>query len=69
MKEALAELTPEHREVVELTFFHGLSHPEIAEALEVPTGTVKTRMFHAKKRLGPLLAELAAAEPAPEEAT
>lgn len=59
---ALEELSPDHRTVVELTFFHGLSYPEIAEAIGCPTGTVKTRMFHAKKRLGPLLAELAAVE-------
>ena len=59
---ALDELSPDHRAVVELTFFQGLSYPEIAEAIGCPTGTVKTRMFHAKKRLGPLLAELAAVE-------
>lgn len=62
VRSALDELSADHRTVVELTFFHGLSYPEIAEAIGCPTGTVKTRMFHAKKRLGPLLAELAAVE-------
>jgi RNA polymerase sigma-70 factor (ECF subfamily) len=62
VRAALDVLSPDHRTVVELTFFHGLSYPEIAEAIGCPTGTVKTRMFHAKKRLGPLLAELAAVE-------
>jgi len=62
VQSVLGALSPDHRTVVELTFFHGLSYPEIAEAIGCPTGTVKTRMFHAKKRLGPLLAELAAVE-------
>lgn len=65
VKEALAALSAEHREVVELTFFHGLSYPEIAEAVGIPTGTVKTRMFHAKKKLGPLLEALAPQEDGP----
>jgi RNA polymerase sigma-70 factor (ECF subfamily) len=62
VRTALDGLSHEHRAVVELTFFQGLSYPEIAEVVGCPTGTVKTRMFHAKKRLGPLLAELAASE-------
>ena len=65
VKEALGALSAEHREVVELTFFHGLSYPEIAEAVGIPTGTVKTRMFHAKKKLGPLLEALAPQEDRP----
>ncbi len=52
---ALGELSPEQRAVVELTFVHGLSYPEIAEILECPVNTVKTRMFHARRRLRELL--------------
>lgn len=52
---ALGELNPEQRAVVELTFVHGLSYPEIAEILECPVNTVKTRMFHARRRLRELL--------------
>ena len=44
-------LTPEHRQVVELTFMHGFSYQEIAEIAGCPVGTVKTRMFYAKQRL------------------
>ena len=55
LKVALATLSPEHREVVELTFYQGCSYPEIAEITGVPVGTVKTRMFHAKKYLQPHL--------------
>jgi len=39
------------REVVFLTFYEGLSYPEIAELLGVPAGTVKSRMFHARKKV------------------
>ncbi|NKB98998.1 MAG: sigma-70 family RNA polymerase sigma factor [Pseudomonadales bacterium] len=51
LKTAIAKLSPEHRDVVELTFFHGCSYPEIAEIVQCPTNTVKTRMHHAKKQL------------------
>jgi RNA polymerase sigma-70 factor (ECF subfamily) len=61
LRGALAKLSPEHREVVELTFFSELSYKEIAEITSCPENTVKTRMFHAKKRLEPILAALVAA--------
>lgn len=48
---AMARLSPEHRAVVELTYFHGLGYPEIATVLGCPVGTVKTRMMHARQRL------------------
>jgi RNA polymerase sigma-70 factor (ECF subfamily) len=41
---ALAELPPARKEVVELGFYHGLTHPEIAEKLGLPLGTVKSHM-------------------------
>jgi RNA polymerase sigma-70 factor, ECF subfamily len=55
MKQALQELSPEHREVIELTFYQELSYQEIAEIMGCPVGTVKTRMFYAKKRLQEVL--------------
>lgn len=51
VRRALASLPDRHRQVVHLAFFEGLPYPEIAHILEIPTGTVKTRMFHAKKTL------------------
>ena len=51
MNEALGELSPEHRTVLELTFYNGLSYQEIAEIMECPVNTVKTRMFYAKEKL------------------
>jgi RNA polymerase sigma-70 factor (ECF subfamily) len=51
VRSALAALSPQHREVMELTFYDGFSYPEIAEILKCPVNTVKTRMFHARKQL------------------
>lgn len=51
LRDALAKLSTDHREVVELTFFHGYSYQEVAEVMGCPENTVKTRMFHAKKQL------------------
>ena len=48
---ALASLSPDQRAAVELTYFHGFSYPEIAAIVDCPTDTVKTRMFHARRRL------------------
>jgi len=48
---ALGTLQPPQREVVELAFFGGLSHTEIAARLKQPLGTVKTRMRAALRRM------------------
>ncbi|HVK07087.1 MAG TPA: sigma-70 family RNA polymerase sigma factor [Armatimonadaceae bacterium] len=48
---ALSELTPEHREVVVLHELHGLTYVECAALLEIPVGTVKSRLSNAFKRL------------------
>lgn len=48
---ALTRLSPEHRMVLELAYFLGLSCEEIAEVAECPLGTVKTRMFYGRERL------------------
>ena len=50
-------LSPEHRAVVALTFFEGYSYREIAEIVGCPVDTVKTRMFHARRRLKVLLSD------------
>ena len=56
---ALAQLSADHRQVVELTYFCGFSYQEIAEIANCPVNTVKTRMFHARRRLKFLLPILA----------
>jgi RNA polymerase sigma-70 factor (ECF subfamily) len=55
---ALDALSPEHRVVIELTYYQGYSCAEIACVLQCPVNTVKTRMFHARRRLRVLLAHL-----------
>ena len=55
IKRALQGLSPEHREVMELTFTNGLSYQEISEIMQCPVNTVKTRMFYAKKQLQEIL--------------
>lgn len=50
------ELSPEHRMAIELAFYEDLNYREVAEAVGTKEGTVKTRIFHAKKLLQRCLA-------------
>ena len=56
---ALARLSPDHNQVMVLTYMGGFSVKEIAEIADCPVNTVKTRMFHARRRLRVLLPMLA----------
>lgn len=56
LKLALDKLSANHRLVVDLTYFHELGYREIAEIMECPVDTVKTRMFHARRQLKQILA-------------
>ena len=49
VRQLLGDLSPKHREVLDLVFYHELSYQEIAELVGIPLNTVKTRVFHAKK--------------------
>ena len=51
VRHCIGTLPERHRQVVHLTFFEQLAYPEIAQVLDVPAGTVKTRMMHAKSKL------------------
>ena len=55
---AVARLPEAHRIVVSLRHFAGLSHEEIARTLDLPAGTVRSRLSRAYDRLRPLLAHL-----------
>jgi RNA polymerase sigma-70 factor (ECF subfamily) len=44
VREALVELPPDQRQVIELAYFGGFTHSQIADMLELPSGTVKGRM-------------------------
>lgn len=48
---SMEELTPQHRSVLAMHIYQGLTYAEIGEALEIPTGTVKSRLFYAIRRL------------------
>lgn len=47
----LDELKPDHRSAIELAFFEDMTYGEIAQVSDAPEGTIKTRIFHAKKLL------------------
>jgi RNA polymerase sigma-70 factor (ECF subfamily) len=57
LRAALAALSPDQRAVVELTYYHGYAYREIAQIVGCPLDTVKTRMFHARRKLRDLLAD------------
>ena len=58
---ALGKLPHEQRMVLELAYHLGHSCEEIAEIMQCPTNTVKTRMFHARRKLKGLLTTLGGA--------
>ncbi len=58
VRHALARLSPEHRLVIELSYFQGNSYQEIAEIAGCPENTVKTRVFHARRRLQSIMQDL-----------
>jgi RNA polymerase sigma-70 factor (ECF subfamily) len=55
IRKCLAGLSAQHREVVDLAYYHDKSVEEVAEIVGIPENTVKTRMFYARKRLAELL--------------
>jgi RNA polymerase sigma-70 factor, ECF subfamily len=56
LRQSLANLSPEHREVIDLVYYHGKSVKEIAEIVGTNEATVKTRMFYARRKLAELVA-------------
>ena len=55
LQECLTQLSPAHREIVDLIYYHGKTIDEVVEIIGVPVNTVKTRMFYARKRIGELI--------------
>lgn len=56
--QAMADLEPEKRQAIELAFFGGLSHSEISDHLDLPIGTIKTRIRTGMQKLRKTLAPL-----------
>jgi len=57
----ILQLPAIHREMIDLVYYHRKSIKEIAEILNIPESTVKSRMFHARKRLGSLVTHASSA--------
>jgi RNA polymerase sigma-70 factor (ECF subfamily) len=55
VQECLSRLSQAHREVIDLVYYHEMSIDDVAEILQIPAGTVKTRMFYARSQLSRLL--------------
>jgi len=55
LRACVAKLSPAHREIINLVYYHEKSVEEVGEIIGIPQSTVKTRMFYARKHLGELL--------------
>ena len=55
LRQSLHRLSPDHREVIDLAYYHGKSVKEIAEIVSINEATVKTRMFYARRKLAELV--------------
>jgi RNA polymerase sigma-70 factor (ECF subfamily) len=57
IRTCLQKLSADHREIIDLVYYHEKSVEEVAAVVGIPCGTVKTRMFYARKRMAELLKE------------
>ena len=55
LRQAITKLSPEHREIIDLVYYHEKSVEDAADILSIPRATVKTRMFYARKKLAELV--------------
>lgn len=55
IRACLGRLSAEHREIIDLVYYHETSVEEAARVVGIPENTVKTRLFHARRKLGELL--------------
>src|SRR5262245_36844890 len=63
VRRCLERLSPAHREIIDLVYYHENSVDEVAAIVGVPAATVKTRMFYARKRLAELVKEVCITAP------
>jgi RNA polymerase sigma-70 factor, ECF subfamily len=59
LRGAMTKLSPEHREIIDLVYYHEKSVDDAAQVLGIPSATVKTRMFYARKKLAELVQQAA----------
>jgi RNA polymerase sigma-70 factor, ECF subfamily len=57
VRTALMKLSPDHREIIDLVYYHEKSVEDCALILGIPAATVKTRLFYARKKLAELVQE------------
>ena len=57
LRQAVMKLSPDHREIIDLVYYHEQSVDDCALILGIPAATVKTRMFYARKKLAELVKE------------
>lgn len=57
LRSAISQLSPAHREIIDLVYYHEKSVEEVGQIIGIPQATVKTRMFYARKHLAELLRE------------
>ena len=55
LRKCIAQLSSDHREVIDLVYYHDKSVEEVAKILHLPKNTVKTRMYYARRHLARLL--------------
>jgi|SRR5579883_1266969 len=55
LRACVAKLSPAHREIIDLVYYHEKSVEEVGQLIGIPQSTVKTRMFYARKQLADLL--------------
>jgi RNA polymerase sigma-70 factor, ECF subfamily len=58
LRQALTHLSREHREIIDLVYYHERSIAECAEIVGIPAATVKTRMFYARRKLAELVGDI-----------
>ena len=55
LRKCMTGLSAEHREIIDLVYYHEKSVEEVAQIVGIPENTVKTRMFYARKKLAEAL--------------
>jgi RNA polymerase sigma-70 factor, ECF subfamily len=58
LHDCLSKLSPSHREVLELAYYHEQPVEAVAKIVGIPSNTVKTRMYYARKHLAQLLLQV-----------